>query len=215
MPGSFHRVVEQYREAFRRHGDSPAAVLWPKGRQDLRFAALTRCVRGESFSVLDFGCGLAHLLPWLRQRYRGVRYTGVDLLPEFIAACRAKFPEAQFETLDSAPDIAGAFDYVLVSGAFNILYDPDAAVHQQLVFESLRSLFARANRALAVNFMSDHVDYRQEGAYHQAIDPLLAHLRAALSPRFVLDHSYMPYEYTVTVFKDPEILRPETVHPPA
>ena len=198
---SYEAVAEQYREAFRRHGDSPAAVLWPKGRQDLRFAALTRFMAGSGFSVLDFGCGLAHLLPYLNERFRDVRYTGVDLLPEFVDACRKKFPAAEFRTMRAAAEIADTYDYVLVSGTFNLLYDADAAVHQRLVFESLRDLFGCAKHLLAVNFMSDRVDYKQEGAYHQDVTPLLEHLRSALSPRFVLDHSYMPYEYTVTVLK--------------
>jgi len=196
---ALERIAQQYREAFRRHGDSPAAVLWPKGRQDLRFAALTRFVQGSGFSVLDFGCGLAHLLPYLQERFGDVRYAGVDIVPEFIDACRRKFPSAKFGTID---EVEPTHDYVLVSGAFNILYHPDAAMHQQLVFENLSALFRRATRLLSVNFMSDHIDYTQEGAYHQGIAPLLAHLRSAVSPRFVLDHSYLPYEYTVTVFKD-------------
>ena len=176
---SLDRVAGQYREAFRRHGDSPAAVLWPKGRQDLRFAALTRFMAGSGFSVLDFGCGLAHLLPYLNERFRDVRYTGVDVLPEFVDACRKKFPAEEFRTARAAGEITGAYDYVVISGTFNLLYDADAAVHQRLVFENLRELFGHATRLLAVNFMSDRVDYQQEGAYHQDVGPLLSHRELA------------------------------------
>jgi trans-aconitate methyltransferase len=203
--------MEQYRQAFSRHGDSPAGVLWPKGRQEARFAALMRFVHGDDFSVLDFGCGLAHLFPYLRAHYPGARYAGVDLLPEFIEACRKKYPAAEFQALHDAREIRGNYDFVLISGAFNILYNPSAAVHEKMVFEVLHELFARTVRLLAVNFMSDRVDYAQEGAYHQSVGSLLAHVRDALSPRFVLDHSYMPYEYTLTVFKDARIVRPDNV----
>ena len=209
---AFDPLIDQYRRAYRQHGDSPAAVLWPKGRQAVRFAALSRSLRGGDFSVLDFGCGLAHLYPFLTARYSGVRYAGVDLLPEFIDACRTKFPEARFDLIRDAQDIADTYDYVLISGAFNILYDPSRSVHERMVFETLRSLFDRTARALAVNFMSDRVDFAQDGAYHQSVASLLAYVRDALSPRFVLDHSYMPYEYTLTVFKDAGIVRPDNLY---
>ena len=61
-------LIEQYQRAFAVYGDTPSGVLWPRGRQDLRFEALTRHFSGDGFSVLDYGCGLAHLKSYLDQR---------------------------------------------------------------------------------------------------------------------------------------------------
>lgn len=208
----FEHMIELYRDAYRRHGDGAAAVLWPKGRQDLRFEALTRRIREDGFSILDYGCGLAHLRDYLAQRFARFDYTGVDVVPEFVAACRAKYPGSRFIEAGAAALPSESFDYVVLSGVFNIRYLPDPTRHQEMVFETLAALWRRVRRSLAVNFMTDRVDFRQEGAYHQDIPALLAFARERLSPRFVLDQAYMPYEYTLTLEADTEVLRPENVY---
>ena len=66
---SISTIIKQYQESFAMHGDSPAAVMWPRGRQELRFNALTKHFSNNNFSVLDFGCGLGHLKSYLDNHY--------------------------------------------------------------------------------------------------------------------------------------------------
>ena len=105
-----------------------------------------------------------------------------------------------------------SFDYVLISGAFNMSYFEDLEKHKNLVYEILESLFSKTSVYLSVNFMSDQVDFIQEGAYHQNINELLRFVLERLSKRYVLDCSYMPYEFTITVFKDQTIKRPDNIY---
>jgi SAM-dependent methyltransferase len=198
---SLEHIRQLYEEAFRRHGDSPAAVLWPKGRQDLRFAALTRHIekRGE-FSLLDYGCGLAHLKPFIDRRYSEVAYTGADAVRTFVDACSSKF-SAPFLHAESPNDVPGQFDYVIASGVFNIPYEQNDAAHSERVFELLSALFEKAHICLAVDFMTDAVDYRQPRAYHQNVEQLYRFACDHLSRRLVIDQSYLPYEFALTVWK--------------
>ena len=206
-------IKKLYREALEKHGDSHRSVLLPKGRQKERFFALTRHIKGgDGFSIMDFGCGLAHLKNYLDARFSDYRYIGVDMLPEFIAANQRKFPDGEFCRIDSYRDIAGSYDYVVASGTFNILYDQDPEVHQEMVFAMLSHLFERTQVYLAVDFMTDDVDYVQEGAYHQSVSALYEFVYRNLSKRIVLDQSYMPYEYTLTVHKDQTVLKPDLVY---
>ncbi len=206
-------VVRLYESAFREHGDSPRAVLWPKGRQEQRFEALTRHIRQQGgFSVLDYGCGLGHLKPFLDARYREVSYTGVDAVPAFVEACATKYAASVFICAESPTDVPGRFDYVVSSGAFNILYEPGDGMHQQRVFRILEELFARADVYLAADFMTDAVDYRQPLAYHQSPAALLRFASERLSRRLVIDQSYLPFEYALTVWKDARIRRPDGVY---
>jgi SAM-dependent methyltransferase len=211
-PVQLDPMIRLYREAFRAHGDSPAAVLWPKDRQALRFGALTRGIETGGFSILDYGCGLAHLHDHLAARFSRFEYSGADAVPEFIAACRVKQPALRFFEIRQPEGLGGPYDYVVLSGVFNVRYTPDAAEHQRLVFDTLRSLWPLARRALAVNFMIDRVDIQQAGACHQGIQEILAFARDEMSPRLLLDHSYMPYEYTLTVFADAKVLHPANVY---
>jgi len=208
-------VVKLYEDAFEKYGDSQHAVLWPKGRQDVRFEALTRHIHpAERCSVLDYGCGLAHLKPFLDERYSHVAYSGADAVAPFVDACRRKHPDATFFHVQSPDEIPGDYDVVVSSGAFNILYVPDASAHRDIVFRILETLFAKARVYLSFNFMTDDVDYRQPGAHHQSVPELCAFVRSKLSRRLVLDQSYMPYEFTLTLWKDQHIQKPENVYGP-
>jgi SAM-dependent methyltransferase len=209
---ALQHVVRLYEDAFREHGDSPRAVLWPRGRQELRFEALTKHIRLDGgFSVLDYGCGLAHLKPFLDRRYRNVNYTGADAVPAFVDACSKKCA-ASFVCAESPSDVPGRFDYVVSSGVFNILYEPDESAHRDRVFRMLGQLFEKAEICLAVDFMTDAVDFRQSQAYHQSPSDLLRFASENLSRRLVIDQSYLPYEYALTVWKDARIRRSDGVY---
>ena len=203
-----------YEDAFRRHGDSPGAVLWPKGRQEERFKALTRHIgQQENFSVLDYGCGLAHLKPFLDARYRNVAYTGADAVEVFIDANRRKYPDATFHHVQSPADVEGDYDYIVSSGAFNILYTPhDPAAHRDMVYRIVEQLFERTRVYLSINMMTDVVDFRQPDTYHQNVPDLYRFAFDKWSRRMVLDQSYMPYEFTLTLWKDQDIRRPENLY---
>src|SRR5207253_1671348 len=102
-------------------------------------------------------------------------------------------------------DIPGTYDHIVSSGTFNILYAPDACAHRDMVFRLLELLFEKANVSLSVDFMTDVVDYRQAGAYHQNVSELYAFAAAKLSRRLLLDQSYMLYEYTLTIWKNQQV----------
>lgn len=205
-------LVRLYEEAFRRHGDNPAAVLWPKGRQEERFRALTRHIDASTpFSLLDYGCGLGHLKAFLDASRAPVAYSGADLVPAFVEACRAKYSDASFFNAQSPREVPGQFDYVIASGAFNVRYGATDVQHRDAVFGMLVDLFNKAGILLAVDFMTDAVDYRQPDAYHQNVEELYRFI-TRLSRRVVIDQSYLPYEFAVTVWKSQEIVRPDNVY---
>lgn len=207
-------LVEQYREAFARHGDSPAAVLWPRGRQDLRFEALTRHIDVEGFSILDYGCGLGHLKPYLDRRFGRYEYRGADRVPEFVRAVSAKFPEAHVTCVRSHAELGDIVDHIVISGAFNIIEGSDREGYLKLVHSALIHLFGLARVSLAVNFMTDRVDFMQARAMHMNVGEIAAFARQCLSPRILVDESYLPYEFTLVIFKDREIIRPDNVYRP-
>jgi trans-aconitate methyltransferase len=210
---STDHITQLYRAALHEHGDSPAAVLWPKGRQHERFHALTRHIALEGeFSLLDFGCGLAHLKPFIDQRYTNVAYTGVDTVSEFIELAHRKYEDSTFLQLNSPDALREDYDFIVASGVFNICYLPDLKNNRDLVFKMLSQLFARTRTYLSINFMTDEVDYRQDGAYHQNVTELCNFVNSQLSIRLVLDQSYMPYEYTITIWKNQQIQRPENLY---
>jgi len=201
-------MKQLYRSAFKEHGRSPKAVLFPKGNLNLRFQVLTSHFRKEGFSVLDFGCGLGHLKEYLDSCHRNYTYMGVDIIEEFIAENKKTLAEASdtlFCTIKGPKDIQSKYDHIVISGVFNILTKENDTEQQRYIQEVLAELFKKTNHSLSVNFMDTRVDYRQKGAYHQCPETIYA-FASSLSKRVVLDHSYMPYEYTLKIYKNQNIV---------
>jgi hypothetical protein len=209
------RLIEQYQRAFAAHGDTPAGVLWPRGRQALRFDALTRHFSGDGFSVLDYGCGLAHLKAYLDQRFSRYEYHGADLVPEFVQTVAAKYPAAKVQLVRSHADVTRPVDHVVISGTFNIIDGADRAAYVERVHAELVHLFGLARASLSVNFMSDRVDFIQPQALHMNVESMMDFMRRNLSPRLRVDESYMPYEFTLVALKDSEIVRPDNIYRPS
>ncbi len=207
-------LVEQYQRAFATYGDTPSGVLWPRGRQNLRFDALTRHFKGDGFSVLDYGCGLAHLRAYLDARFSRYEYHGADIVPEFLEAVRGKYPDATLQLVRSHADVSTSVDHVVISGVFNIIDGTNQATYLELVFAALKHLFSLARVSVSVNFMTDHVDFVQPQAMHMNVERMMDFIRQHLSPRMRVDESYMPYEFTLVVLKDCEIVRPDNIYRP-
>ena len=59
------KMIKTYKNQFKEHGNNPASLGCPKGRQELRFKALSKFLKKDS-SLLDFGCGFGDLLLFLK-----------------------------------------------------------------------------------------------------------------------------------------------------
>jgi trans-aconitate methyltransferase len=211
----FGGLRASYRRTFAEHGDTPAAVQWPKGRQELRWAALTSHIpAGAQGCFLDFGCGLGHFKAYVDTRYPGSRYAGADVVPEFIDHARSRDPSAEWILLDDVEELTGEYDWIVLSGVFNKLCFSNRAQHQAYVDRVLGALLRRARISLSVDFMTDRVDWQQPGAYHESLVRIRALAQEMLSPRLCIDESYMPYEFALTVFRDTAILRPDNIYRP-
>lgn len=210
---SNNKIRNAYKEAYLEHGDSPSGVLWPKARQDIRFDALTRYISSKAnFSLLDFGSGLAHLKEYLDLKYLNVIYSGVEMHDFFLEASKNKYPDCKFYNIDNPKQLNEEFDYVVSSGAFNLLYSDCELEHKQVVFKIIEDLFMISKVFCSFNFMSDNVDFKQEGSYHQNVAEILTFVRDKLSQRVSLDCSYMPYEFTITIWRDQGVQRPENIY---
>ncbi|GFO80939.1 MAG: hypothetical protein A49_05660 [Methyloceanibacter sp.] len=212
------RVRKQYRTAFHTHGRSNSAVLTPKGRYEIRYRHMLAGVDLQNKRVLDFGCGLANLLVYLKSLGLDCEYTGADLLDTFIADNRNFFPEEKFVVIESADDLlleGKHYDVAVVCGVFNIMYSLDFDKNFDFVQKTLERIWSITDSILAVDFLSTLVDFKVDDAFHVAPTNTLEFAQSKLS-RFVrLDHNYLPYEYCLTVRKDPHFAIPESSERPS
>jgi SAM-dependent methyltransferase len=214
MGEQFEKIKLMYGESFHLHGDSPASLLTPKGRNELRFRAIDPFLDGpDDKSVLDYGCGLGYFFEYLRGRGSKVSYYGMDVMPEFIEACIKKCPtDATFQVIEPEAPIAGHYDIVFSSGVFNLQTHLDEDESKAYAFERIKQLFGAANQVFVCDFLSAFVDYRQPEGQHFTIQEISEFCFRDLSRRFVVRHDLLPYEFTLIAWKDSEIKRPENIY---
>src|ERR1700736_71161 len=96
MTGSedvFSKIGDYYDQLVDRYGHDYRACDYGRPEsQILKFVILSQVRAFDNKSVLDVGCGFADFSRFLAERYRNVRYTGIDLSPKMVAAARRLHP---------------------------------------------------------------------------------------------------------------------------
>jgi SAM-dependent methyltransferase len=201
------KIVEHYEDCFRRYGDNYLGVDWPNEEDALlRYKIMLEIIpEHEICSLLDFGCGIAHMYDFiLRNNYLNLRYTGLDISDEFIKACRQKHENAAFickDILESKEEIE-VFDYIILNGVFTEKRELSFDEMFEYFKKMIRMLYSKINKGIAFNVMTKHVDWERDDLYHLPFDVLAAFLKSEITRSFIIRNDYGLFEYTVYLFKE-------------
>lgn len=211
------RSIAYYQQLHFQHDRKPEAVGWTKGKEWYRYQALINSWVGHTDSVLDFGCGLGHMGIWMHTiQGRQASYSGVDVVPEFIASNKEYFKNPPykkseylnitpgcFQLIESAEEITKMYDHIILCGVFN--FNPgDPKVHAEHIRDTLAHLFTHCRRGLHVDFLSTDVDYQEPHHHHQSLHELVNMLKP-ISTRYVIDRVYLPWEFCVHIARENDI----------
>jgi len=211
-PADREAYHKRYTERLARFGHDPRTLGWDKGKQRERFDALTHLVPVARLgSVLDVGCGFGDLLPYLQEKGFAGAYTGIDFVPELIQVGRQAYPDACLEVADFSTFKPGeSFDLVLASGIFNArLNDEDQRAY---IENTLKKMWTHARVAASADFLSSYVDFRRDDLCYTSPETVFAFAKS-LTRRVALLHDYMPFEFTLYLFKDDGIAERTLFHP--
>jgi SAM-dependent methyltransferase len=205
------KMKEVYLNALLKHGPTQKALGCIKNRQSYRFSALCNYLEDNS-SVLDYGCGFGDLKSFITQNnFSNIEYSGLDLVSEFVEIATKNHPGVSFKLHEVQEPVIDKYDFIVCSGVFNFKYLDDDMAHSKLVFDRIKNLFNCTNNVLSIDFQSNFVDFKQPSSYHQDLSTLASFITNKLGRRFIIDNSYMPYEFTVHIFKKNKIIRPKLV----
>ena len=201
-------IITHYENCLDKYGDSHLGVDWPKAEDvETRHRVMLDVIRTaeQKVSLLDFGCGAAHLNEFIRQHQLDhIEYAGLDLSEKFVRLSQSKFPGTRFFCLDLLEQNASlpVFDYVVLNGVFTekreLSFDDMLAYFKQL----LKRVFEHAAVGVAFNVMSKHVDWERNELFHLPFDTLADFLTKELSRNFVFRNNYGLYEYTTYVYHE-------------
>ena len=199
-------VIDRYNKRVRKHGFSPRSLGWPKGRQEVRFIVLTDVGITDGDSVLDVGCGFGDFARFLDYRNLDVSYEGCDVNEEIVALAREQDGSLRLEVRDieETPFPEGSFDWVVSSGLFEFLSHGGERRQMAWVKRILGQMVRTCRRGVVADFLSSHVDYRDEGNFY-AHPAEVWSASTALSRRVTLRHDYMPFEFSVYIYKEDTI----------
>ncbi|MGE4219474.1 MAG: trans-aconitate 2-methyltransferase [Alphaproteobacteria bacterium] len=203
-------IVAHYEACLARHGDTHRGVDWPNAEDAaIRYQVMLDVVReppGTPLSLLDFGCGAAHLLDRIQaQGLTHLEYIGLDVSDAFIALCRTKHPQARFLRHDilAGTDTLPTVDYAVLNGVFTERIDLSQRAMTAYMTAVLKVLWPLVRRGMAFNVMSAHVDWQRDDLFHLRFDTLAALLTRLFGRHFVLRNDYGLYEYTAYVYRTP------------
>lgn len=207
MDKKYLSIIGHYESCLEQYGDTHLGVDWPKAEDvPKRHRVMLEVIKlsQDTVSLLDFGCGAAHLNEYIVEKgLKNIHYAGLDLSEKFVRLARSKFPRNRFYCMDLLDDDSSLpdFDYIVLNGVFTekreLPFDEMLAYFKQL----LARVFAHAKIGIAFNVMSKHVDWEREELFHLPFDTLAEFLKKELSRHFVFRNDYGLYEYTAYVYR--------------
>lgn len=206
---SYFSIVDHYGRCLGQHGDTHCGVDWPKVADvSTRHRIMLEMLRpsNQRVKVLDFGCGTAHLLDYIkRHELSNITYAGLDILEQSIAICKKKHSDRSFYCCDilSSPDVVPVFDYIVMNGVLTVKCDLSFDAMWSYTRALLKVVFTKVRYGFAFNVMAAQVDWEREDLFHLPFDTLAWFLCRELSRHFVVRNDYGLYEYTVYVYKKP------------
>ena len=91
MKKVYSKIIEHYENCLEKNGDNHLGVDWPKLEDvDKRYKVMLDIIKWNekkdtTVSLLDFGCGTAHLLEYmLKNSYKNIDYSGLDISQKFV-----------------------------------------------------------------------------------------------------------------------------------
>jgi SAM-dependent methyltransferase len=190
---------EVYQRGLDEYGESPMALHWTDYRSmAIRFKNLVADVEIEGRSILDAGCGMGDLLPYLYAKGDRFGYLGVDVNEGFVNIARKRYEGHGFEVGNPfSGKFNKRFELVLSSGVMNININDWQKKRKAMI----KNLFNLAGEALAFNMAGGFKPWRTDSliAYADARDIL--DFCETLSPRVILKTDYLPQDFTVVMFK--------------
>ncbi len=187
-------ILNHYTKLYKKFGDNPGSLGWPKGKQNVRFQAMSEIGSLQNSRILDVGCGFGDFFKYLKNRKIITDYMGVDINPKFIQIAKQKNPRIKFQVRDiEIKKFKSKFDWVFAIGTTN------KAGSYSYIEKLLSEMCRISKKGVAMDFLSSYVDFKGKGDYHASPERIF-HITKKISKRVVIRHDYLPWQFCVYIY---------------
>lgn len=196
-----NRIKKEYQERYKKYGLDPRSLYWKKlGASHQRFRQIWAEIDFDGKSVLDVGCGFGEMGKFLSKRYKGVDYTGIDIVPEFITDAKKLYPKLKFVEGDYfKKPIGKMFDVVIASGTLNSNVENNLEYRKK----AIKTMFTHAKKVLVFNMLGGYPqpinDKKSNVWYADSLEILKDCM--SLTRRVILRHHYNPKDFTIFMYR--------------
>jgi SAM-dependent methyltransferase len=192
-----------YENLLKEFGFTSKSLGWNRDNQRLRFEILLKNLNiGKIDSILDVGCGYGDLYFYLIDNNITInKYIGLELVNEFYVETKKRlkdFNNINIFNIDFL-DFNTSCDFIVGSGIFGV----GNGMHENMinyVDSIIKKSIDIATYGFSYNFLSSNSNIKSSNLnFHVDVNEISSVIRR-YSPRFIIDHSYSPFEFTVTVF---------------
>lgn len=196
-PEDRKKLLELYEGRYAELGYDVRTVGWKDVEsQRLRFKVLSDIADLSGCSICDLGCGFGDLYPYLTEKFKNINYIGIDLSKKLVEEAKKRYPDATFEARDILHNpFEEKVDYVLSSGALSFKIEN----HEDYVWRTLEAMMTMSLKGVAVNFLSNHVDYKLEKNFHFSPEEAFK-MGIKLTRLVTIRHDYPLYEFTMYLY---------------
>ena len=186
----YSKYIEKYSK------NQPECVGWLDGSKNvlIRNQKIYEAGIGDNDSVLDIGCGVAHLYKFLKMGGWNGKYLGVDPNKKAIDMIDENI-NAMHGTIEDLPDFM-KYDWVIASGVFNL------GLTENLTFSIIHNMISHANKGIIFNMLqAPYPDSKYEAYYPDYVKNKLLKYE---NDRIEIIEDYMgdDAEFTVYFYKE-------------
>jgi SAM-dependent methyltransferase len=190
-------IANLFEELIIKFGDTPQGIGWEGINQEkIRSQAAFDVFKHEiNPTILDFGCGPARFLDFIKSKNFQCIFSGVDSNLKSIEMAKTKYPDVIFQH----SELPIPAQYIVANGVFTAKMDMSNEEMWKYTSENLIRLWEMCEKAIIFNFHTPLMHWSSK-AFAPEFDVVLKFV-ITITTKFVIKHEYLLTDYFVIMYK--------------